>query len=505
VSDTGPLPDPSLVTKAVRGAAWTIGTGIGARALGLAGTLAVTYFVARQELGEVADAAAAVVLANQFSSLGVGQYYVARPSAGRDVAWHATLVHVGLGVLALAVVLALAGPLGVWMRAPSIGRFLPGLASAALIDRVSYMPERVLARAMRFRIIGVCRTLCEVSYTATSVGLAVLGWGAMCIVFGNGVRSAVRFATLVGSVPREEWWQPGRISWSTVRTMLRFGVPMSVGAAAGFAATRVDNAIVSGLFGANIVGAYSLAYNVADVPATQVGEQIGDVLLPSFAHMGRAEGKAALVRSTGLLALVTFPLAVGLGAVAPALVGALLKPEWGDVAPMLAVLSVLSVVRPIGWTLSSYLLARDRPRLDAVLEVFKLVAVVLLLLTLGRLGPLWSCVAVGLAFALHAVASMVAVYLSDGIGVVDLASRCGGPLAACVPMVAAAAGVRHGFDVAGLRSNAALLVAQIGAGAIVYAASALVLARATSLDFIAVVTSALRRRTARSAPASCAE
>jgi PST family polysaccharide transporter len=166
---------------------------------------------------------------------------------------------------------------------------------------------------------------------------------------------------------------------------------------------------------------------------------------------------------------------------------------------------VLSVVRPVGWTLSSYLLARDRPRLVAALAGFKLVAVVVLLLTLGRLGPLWSCVAVGIAFGLHALASMVAVQLSDGIGVAELAMRCGAPLVACTPMVAAAAGVRRAFADGGMRSNATLLLAQIGAGAVVYAASALVLARATSLDFVAVVTSALRRRTARSAPESSAE
>jgi PST family polysaccharide transporter len=355
---------------------------------------------------------------------------------------------------------------------------------------------------MRFRVIGVCRTACELAYTATSVGLAALGWGAMCIVAANCVRSAARLAMMVGSVPRGEWLQPSRISWSTVRAMLRFGVPMSVGAAAGFAATRVDNAIVSSLFGANIVGAYSLAYNVADVPATQVGEQIGDVLLPSFAHMRPADGRAALVRSTGLLALVTFPLAVGLGAVAPTLVGALLKPEWGDVAPMLAMLSALSVLRPIGWTISSYLLARDRPRLDAALEVFKLLAVVALLLTMGRPGPLWACAAVGVAFAVHSVASMVVVRITDGIGVADLASRCGGPLAACVPMVVAVVGIRQALGGAGQNSCLALLAAQITAGSVVYAASALVLARSTSRDLISVVTSALRRRTARSAPAS---
>jgi PST family polysaccharide transporter len=486
--------------KAVLGAAWTIATGVGSRALGLVGSLAVTYFVARSELGEVSDAAVAVLLANQFSSLGVGQYYVARPTAGRDVAWHATLVHVALGLLALAGILLLTHPLGVWMKAPALGRYLPGLALAALLDRVSYMPERVLARAMRFRIVSVCRTVGEIAFTATSVTLAALGFGAMSIVVGTGLRSAVRLAAMCGSVPREDWIQPVAVSWPLVRAMVRFGVPMTVGTAAGFASTRVDNMIVSGLFGTDVVGAYNLAYNVADVPATQVGEQIGDVLLPSFAHMSADECRVALVRSTGLLALVTFPLAVGLGAVAPTLVAVLLRPEWRDVGPMLATLSALSVLRPIGWTVSAYLLAKNRPRTDATLEVLKLSAVVVFLLTLGRAGPVSACVAVGLAFAVHSLASMAAIQKTDGIALATLAARCAGPLAACVPMAGAVIGVRHLFDNVGAGPAAASLAAQIAAGMLVYPAAALVLARSVSGDLVAVVTSALRRRRAPSLP-----
>jgi PST family polysaccharide transporter len=489
----------------VRGAAWTIATGVGSRAFGLIGTLAVTYFVARSDLGEVSDAAVAVLLANQFSTLGVGQYYVARPSAGREVAWHATVVHLALGIVALAAVLLLANPLGEWMRAPSIGRYLPGLALSSLLDRVAYMPERVLARQMRFRAVGICRTAGEVSYSVVSVALAMLGWGAMCIVAANAVRSAVRVAALAGSVPREEWLMPTRLSLRTIREMLRFGVPMSIGTAAGFASRRVDNAIVSGLFGVSVVGAYNLAYNVADVPAVQVGEQIGDVLLPSFAYMQPAARGAALVRSTGLLSLVTFPLAVGLGAVAQTLVDTMLKPEWHDVGPMLAVLSLLSVVRPIGWTISAYLLALNRPRIDAALEVLKLASLVVLLITVGRAGPLWACAAVGFAFGLHAVASMAVVHAAGEVSMGALLRRCAPPLLACAPMILAVRASHLVLAALGVRGPALELAMQIGAGAVVYPVAVLFFARDTAVDFLALLTSALRRQKGPSPRATSSE
>lgn len=471
----------SVGTRALRGAAWTIATGVGSRVLGLAGTLVLTHFIARDQLGEVSDAAIAVLLANQFSTLGVGQYYVSKPDAGRDVAWHATVVHVALGAVALASIVLLGRPLAVWMKAPALGRYLPGLALAGLMDRLAFMPERVLAREMRFRAIGICRTVAELSYTAISVVLSVAGFAGMSIVAANVARSGVRLAAMTAAAPRASWLTPAPLRAATVRSMLRFGLPLSAGAAAGFAARRVDNAIVSGMFGADVVGAYNLAYNVADVPAVQVGEQIGDVLLPSFARMDERQRKDALVRSTGLLALVTFPLAVGLGAVAPTLVDALLAPEWRDVGPMITVLSALGVARPIGWTISSYLLARDRPRLDAVLEGVKLAALVALLLTVGRAGPLWACAAVGVAFALHAAMSLAAVQWIDGVSARKLAARCAPPLAACVPMAIVVLSVR-----AAVHPSVAALVLEIAGGGVVYAAAALVVARSASRDLVAL-------------------
>jgi PST family polysaccharide transporter len=266
--------------------------------------------------------------------------------------------------------------------------------------------------------------------------------------------------------------------------MLRFSVPVTIGSVAGFTSRRIDNVIISGLFGTEVLGGYNLAYNVADVPAVQIGEQIGDVLLPSYAHLSAEDRKAALVRSTGLLALVTFPLAVGLGAVAQTLVDALLRPEWRDVGPMLAVLSCLSIVRPSGWTISSYLLARDQPRLDAKLEVLKLAAVVVLLLTLGRLGPVWACVAVGVAFAAHTLASMIAVQMLDGIRVRALAMQCAPALAACVPMLAAVVAVQRLESWEHVRAPGVRLVVEIATGAATYPVAALLLAREQALDLL---------------------
>jgi PST family polysaccharide transporter len=471
---------------------WTIGAGVGARALGLVGTLAVTRFIAPDDYGEVSVAVVVVLTANQFSTLGLGQLLIARQNAPRSVAFHVTVFHVVLGAIALLAAVVLGHHLGAWFDAPGMSRYLPGLALSGLFDRVSYVPERILVRDLRFRSVSLARTVGDVVYSVVCVVLAAIGFGGAAIVIGNVARSALRGALFVFAVELRDWAQPSRLSMRQTRELLAFGVPMSLGALCAFASRRWDNLLVSRFFGPGPAGMYNLAYNLADVPAIQVGEQIGDVLVPSFARLEPARRPDALVRSVTLLALVVFPLAVGLGAVAPTLVRAVFDQKWLPMAPMLVLLSALSVTRPVGWTVESYLQAREKPRLILGLEAFKVIALLAAIETIGRRSPLFTCGAVGVAFAAHALLAIWAVRVIDGVPFGKMLLGIASALAACVPMVAAVLAMRHGLAAGEGVRPAVGLVAEIGAGAAGYAMGALLVARSTAYDLVHRVADALR-------------
>ena len=482
----------TLVRDTVRGALWTISAGIGARAIGLAGTLLVTRFVAPVDYGEVAVAAVVVMTANQLSTIGFGQFLIARPDAPRSVAFHATVFHVAFGAIAAAVVLAFGGRFGPALDAPEMIRFLPGLVLSGFVDRLSYVPERVLVRDLRFRAVSGARTAGDLAYSVVCVWLAAVGWGGAAIVAGNVARSFVRTACFVLAVKVRDWLEPSRLSLEVTRTLFAFGVPMSLGSLCAFASRRWDNLFVSRYFGPGPTGMYNLAYNLADVPAIQVGEQIGDVLLPSFARMTSSQRPAALVRSMGMLALVVFPLAIGLGAVAPTLVNAVFDSRWRPLAPMLVLLSALSVTRPIGWTVESYLQAREKPRLILGLEAFKVFAMVVLLATIGRWSPLWICGAVGVAFAAHAFACLWVVGKIDGLPLLRSLGSLWPALAASAPMVGAVFVARQALRVSGVVNPLECLSVEVLAGVAGYVLGALVVAGRTSHELVSCVVDAMR-------------
>ncbi|HEX6766118.1 MAG TPA: oligosaccharide flippase family protein [Polyangiaceae bacterium] len=473
----------TLGRTAVRGALWTIAAGMGSRAIGLVGTLVVTRFLAPAEYGEVTVAAVLVMTANQFSTAGLGQFIVARPDAPRGAAFHATVFHLVLGIAALFVLLGFGDRLGAAVDAPRMARFLPGLALGMLLDRVAFVPERVLARDLRFGALGLTRAGGDVAHSVVSVTLAAFGWGGAAIVWGNVARSVVRFVAFVATAPLGEWLAPCRLTLRQTRELLAFGVPVALGSLCAFAARRWDNLLVSRFFGPGPTGMYNLAYNLADVPAIQIGEQIGDVLVPSFARLDGQRRSEALVSSLSLLGLVVFPLAVGLAAVAPTVVAAIFDARWRPIAPMLVLLSALSVTRPIGWTIQSYLQARQRPAYILWLEAFKLVALVAGIVTFGRVSILLTCAAVGVAFGLHALASLLVVRYLDAVPLGRMLSGLAGALAACAVMAAAVLLARSLLGLQGLAPALALAV-EVAIGTAAYVLGAFVFARSASQELL---------------------
>ncbi|MCB9587380.1 MAG: oligosaccharide flippase family protein [Polyangiaceae bacterium] len=484
----------SLAYRAVLGALWTITSSVGGRLVGLVANIVLAALLTPEQYGEANVAMIIVYTANMATYLGFGQYLVANPKAGKDVAFHATFYHITVGWLALLAVVLLGGYFAKVYATPDLGFYISGVALAVAMDRVSFIPGRILAREMRFKVLGLSQMSGEFMYAGGALTLAFMGYGAKSLVYASIMRSMVTLSILTLSAERAMWLTPTRISWKTTRELINFGLPISIGNILHFGSAKWDNLIVGKVLGTGVVGQYNFAYNIADIPAAQVGEHIGDVLLPSFAKLPDSDAqKRALARASGLLALIVFPLAVGLGAVAHSLQRAFLKPNWNLVGSMLVLLSVLSIVRPVGWLISSYLQATLRPRVIMILEAVKAVGILVFVYIFARwLGPLWACTAVGMAFGTHALASIWVIKAQDQVPMSHLLKPIGRPLLACVPMVVVVLAIRYGLHSPSWNAWAALVV-EIASGAVAYVVGAFVFAGAQSRELISLLRGALKR------------
>ncbi|MBA3462115.1 MAG: oligosaccharide flippase family protein [Deltaproteobacteria bacterium] len=485
----------SLAHKAARGALWTIVSSMGGRAIGVIGTLVMTRFLHPHQIGEVSDAAIIALTANWLTIWGWGQYAVVkgRGADAQEVTYHATVAYFVTGVVSLGLCALFGGRLTPFFDAPHAAAYVAPMCLALFIRRLGAIPERVLSRTLNFRAAGIAAILGELSYTVVALTLAWRGYGGWSIIIANIVQSCVQVGILVHASGFKSWLAPTKLKWSRFKDMLKFGVPLGIQGIAHGGARYWDNLAISHFFGPGPTGAYNMAYNLADIPAIQIGEQIALVLMPSMAELPQERRARALERSTALLSLIIFPLAVGLGLVAYPLIDLILPAnEWQLVAPLLAVLACLSVFRPITWVLSAYMEAESKTNRLMLLEIGKVVLLVGSIIALHSFGLRVAAGAVGVAFGITAIAGVMMV-MREGPSPRRLLVGFFQPVVCCAIMAAVTFGVHRALLAIGWDHPAVLLASMIVAGAIAYVAAALIICRETSKDLLQLLKKALKR------------
>ena len=482
----------SIGNRAARGIAWNMVLGIASRVFQLVGTLILTRFIAPDEYGAVLAASITVATAGTFTTLAFGQFLIAR-RASAEVAIQAMAVHVLLGVLAMVAIYPLRGALGDMVDTPTMGQYLLGYAIAHIIDRARYVPERLLVRALRFRMLATINGIGDIMLTVTAISTASR-FGAYAVVFGTLVKSVVTAILFFALAPRAEWLTRLRFRIADLRTLFGYGLPILIGSITDRAATRWDNLIISRLFSAAVMGRYNLAFSLAEMPGVTVAETIGDVLMPSLAQMEDAQRKRAVVRAAEMMGLVIAPLGVGLAALSGTLVATFFDARWASMAPMLAILCSMSVVRPMIMALVSYLEVTERTRFIMIASFVRAI-LCLALVALGGVygGPLWACAGACVGYAGHTVFMIVGATAIGGISTGAYFRAVLRPLLPCVPMAAAVLGAASVLE-QWSTPHVVMLLAEVVVGMVVYILSAFVLVHTAARELLRVGLAVIKRR-----------
>ncbi len=491
----------SLAKKAAAGFLWTTGANIGSRVVTIVSTFILTRFLVPEIQGEVNAAIVFIQTFAMLSHFGVAQYIAANPKDGRDVAFHGSVLMLAGGAVTSLICYFGRFAAADFLKAPGMAAYVPGLVLSNFIDRLGWLPRNILVRDMRFRVVGIRMAVGELTYAGSTVAFATRGWEGWSIVGGNLCRGVVALVFLVVVTNWRDYLQPCKLAWSTIAKILRFGIPVTVAGFFHLAASQWDNGFMVRRFGEAQLGLYNQAYRLADLPATNVGEQINDVLVPTFARLPDAEARRrGLLRAASLMALLVFPMAIGLGAIAKTMVAALYAPSYAGVAPFLSALATLSICRSIGVLSAGYLQVIGRTQIQALLDFILVVMVLGFMWLLSHWGPVPAAIGVGIAFTID-VLIILRNLKREGITIGSVLAAVARPLAACIPMAAAVLGVRFALSRFGLPA-VVLLVIELTVGAAVYVGAAFVIAPKIARDFLDLGLGAIRRRKSKAGGAS---
>ena len=448
-------------------------------------TILVIRILSPEDYGLMALAMAIVGYLSLFEEIGLGSAIVQRTQLDRR------LLEQIFGLL-LTLDVVLYG--GVWVGAPLAADFfaVPELAPIMraaglllLINAFGTLPDAILNRRMDFRRKSIALFGSMVAGSLLTLVLALQGRGVWALVSGSLFMAVVRVLMLQAFA--RVWYRP-RFGISAVGGAARFGGFITLDRVLTYVYSQSDAPIIGKLLGDAFLGLYSVGMHLASLPMQKVAGLLNEVGFAAFARL-QSEPEALrghFLKAVRVLALLAFPVFLGISSVAPEIVGIFLGDKWAGAVLPIQVLSLVMPVRLLNLVLSSSLCGIGRAGVSARNN---LVACIIMPVAFA-IGAQWGlqgvCIAWVIAYPLCFVVALIRGLPVIGVGVGEFLAAVRAPALAALLMYLAVSTLRR--MLAGLDLPApGILLSLVLLGVVLYALLALTLQRQTCIDLVSLV------------------
>lgn len=347
----------------VSGVAWVASARWISQVMRWAATLFMAKLLLPSDYGIVGLSMIIIGLVQQVAEFGLGSAVVQHRELTRDAERRLGGVALLIGA-AMALAAASSAPLVAgFFKEDALLLVVPVLSVRFVIDALATIPRALLNRALRFRELALIEA-------AESIVMAVAGlagaylWRSYWALVAANVVSGIVFAFLANlRAPILPKWPRG---FSELFPLLRFGRDVVISRLLWYWYTSSSSVVVGKLFSKDAVGAYTLAWSIAGMPAEKLASMIMSVVPGVFSSAKTQPGEMRRL-FLGILqgiAVVTFPLSVGLALVAETVVVHILGAQWVDAVAPLRLLSLYFVFRVVSALEPVVLLARHETHID---------------------------------------------------------------------------------------------------------------------------------------------
>lgn len=343
-----------------------------------------------------------LVLLNEF---GLGATVTARRDLNERQLAQLNTVAILISLAAMLVMSAAAYPLARFYAAPELPQVMLVLGLGFLITALRTVPRAIMERELQFKHVVLIEGLQVIVTVLVSLTMAYYNYGYWALVIGPLAGSV--FSTLVLlAIKRCGFAWPRRADLNDVLGMSWHLVGSQV---SWYVASTSDQFIIGRVLGSPAMGAYQLAFTLANMPIDKIVSTVNRVMpaIYSAVQTDMAAMRRYLLGSAEIVSLAVFPVAIGLALVAEETVLLLLGDKWIEAIPPLVLLSFYTAVRSVISLTSSTLVSLRETRIAFWNGIWCL----LLFPPLFYLGSRWGLFGVAAAWLIAHPLASIPIYL----------------------------------------------------------------------------------------------
>jgi O-antigen/teichoic acid export membrane protein len=363
----------SVGQQMARGAAWMLLFKLMERGLGTISTVILARLLIPADFGLIAMAMAIVSLLELVGSFSFDIALIQHPSAERrhyDTAWTFNILF-GLGSFCVLSLLAI--PASHFYTEPRLENVMYVLGFISLtqgfenIGVVAFRKEMDFRKEFRF-LLGK-----KIAAFIVTVTLALLFSNYWALVLGT-------LAGRLAGVLLSYYAHPYRPKFSLAgyHDLFHFSKWLLVNNIMFFLQNRSADFIIGKIAGPHALGIFSVAFEIANLPSTELVAPINRVSLPGYSKLASNlnEVREQFLKVAGTITLIVLPTAAGIFLTADVFVPLVLGPKWSDAINPIRILAIFGALLSLVTNHGMLYMALGKPRL--VFRLYYLIVSLLL-------------------------------------------------------------------------------------------------------------------------------
>jgi O-antigen/teichoic acid export membrane protein len=345
-----------LKRKSVRGSVVAVGAQGAKFVLQTATTMLLARLLSVEDFGLLGMAAVLTGFLAWFKDAGLSAATIQRVEVTQEQISTLFWINVAVGG-ALATFTAVLAPVVVaFYGEPQLYWITVVLGVTFVFGGLAAQHQALLLREMRFVTLAKIEVISLSISSAAGIVMALFNWHYWALVSMAVVGSIVSAA---GAWLANPWVprRPGRKC--DVRSMLHFGWMATCNNLVVFLAWNSDSILLGRFWGADALGLYGRAYQLATLPVHQLNGAITNVAFSALSRIQDDPDRLArsFLRGYSLLVSLTIPIAISCALFAEEIIRVVLGAKWMEAAPIFRLLAptglVFALVNPLSWLMIS--------------------------------------------------------------------------------------------------------------------------------------------------------
>lgn len=334
-----------LAKTAVTGWAWNFVLQISTITLSGAIFLFSSRYLAPQEFGIVAFAAATVALISAVMPTAFGQALVQRENLEERHLQSVFWLCIGFAVIAYVALLAAAPLVSRYQDTPLLTPIIAVLGSKLIFDALNTVPNAILQRHMSFRTLTLRSVIANIIAAVFCFTLIYLGEPLWGLVLSQAINPLVSTIILYGVT---RWYPRGLADVESLNELRNFGIYVLGGQILNQA--RIDQILLGTWIGPIGLGLYYFAHRLYSLCLDLTGGAFSAVSNSVFSALqtDAERQKAAFMAASFASTSIGFPIFAGLMVIAPTAVPLFFGAQWNDAIILVQALSIIGLMATLG-------------------------------------------------------------------------------------------------------------------------------------------------------------